>query len=305
MALDFDPLKDRIETRLAEVIPTRGEPSLAARHSLLAPAKRLRAVLTLLSAQQYGGAIDTALDTACALEMVHTASLIFDDLPAMDDAPLRRGMATPHVVYGEGVAILAGIGLLNGAYELISQCEALTPLQRSEVSLTLSKSIGWQGLVHGQGLDLQSDQNIREANLEDIHYGKTGALFVAAAVAGAQTAHAAPENYSLLTLYGRELGLSYQAFDDVLDEIADDDLAGKTTQKDGGKLTAFTLARGQSCMQAALRRADGHLQAAKDAFLAQGSEDKTFLEGHFPLVVLADYIKAHFSKTFGSITSQP
>ncbi|MEM9233958.1 MAG: polyprenyl synthetase family protein, partial [Pseudomonadota bacterium] len=185
---DFQLLRQRVETRLAELVPQGMGPAEAARHSLLAPGKRLRAILTMIAAAECGGDPFKALDVACAVEMIHTASLVFDDLPAMDDASLRRGITTPHVIYGVDVAILAGIGLLNGAFGAVARAETLSAAQKVEISDILSLSVGWSGLVGGQALDLSSGEN--GACIEDIHDGKTGVLFEAATLGGAASAGA-------------------------------------------------------------------------------------------------------------------
>ena len=281
---EVEALKRQVETRLGQLLPAGGEPSLAARHSLLAPAKRLRAVLTLLAARQCAGAgwrDEDALDVACAVEMIHTASLIFDDLPAMDDAETRRGAPTPHTLYGEDVAILAGIGLLNGAFGVVAGAP-LAPSQRVEVVEVMSRAVGWTGLVQGQALDLKQG----DAALDDIHYGKTGALFVAAALAGAACADAGVAARGPLTVYGRELGLAYQALDDVLDVVASPEAAGKTTGRDDGMRTAAdgSLAAGRA-------KAAGHLEAARAA--ADRACDGS------PLAALVAYIEGHFQRIAG------
>ncbi|MEM9422155.1 MAG: polyprenyl synthetase family protein [Pseudomonadota bacterium] len=291
----IDKIRREVDARLDMLVPITGEPSRAARHSLLAPGKRLRAVMTVLAAEQCGGSPEDALDTACAVEMIHTASLVFDDLPAMDDALLRRGMPTPHTVFGDDVAILAGIGLLNGAFGAVAQCASLNANQKTQIISVLSEAVGWHGLVLGQALDLQSDQ--ADTTLEDIHYGKTGALFVAASLAGAVTADANSSLNSLFVQYGRALGHAYQAFDDVLDHVADEEVAGKSTGRDIGKHTAaFSGAGGSLCVDTALSRARGHLEVAKSAF-ADGDEDIS-QSASAPLADLADHIGIYFDKTF-------
>ena len=285
----MDAIKRAVEARLDALLPCGGEPSLAARHSLLAPGKRLRAVLTVMAARQCSGgaATDEAglIDVACAVEMVHTASLVFDDLPAMDDADLRRGVATPHKLYGDDVAILAGIGLLNGAFGVVAGARGLDAHQRIEIVEVLSRGIGWTGLVQGQALDLRGADG---ASLEDVHHGKTGALFVAAALAGAACAGAPPSARRGLVTYGRELGLAYQALDDVLDHVASDGAAGKSTGKDADKRTAVVLGSVPSDgLGAARARAERHLAAAADA--AEGACPGS------PLRALADHVRAHFA----------
>ncbi len=290
-------IRGRIDTRLAALVPITGDPSRAARHSLLAPGKRLRAVMTVMAAEQCGGTEAEAIDAACAVEMIHTASLVFDDLPAMDDAALRRGMATPHVVYGDDVAILAGIGLLNGAFGAVSRSTNLTPLQKADIVRILSDAVGWQGLVQGQALDLQTDQT--DVALDDIHYGKTGVLFVAATLTGAAAANAQGDDAmtTAFTQYGRALGHAYQAFDDILDQVADDKVAGKSTGRDDGKQTAVLKSNnGRPCVESALSRAQAHLGEAKTALSAANSTPAR----NTPLADLADHIGYYFDKTFSA-----
>ena len=292
-AAELDALKVRVEARLDQLLPAGGEPSLAARHSLLAPGKRLRAVLTLLAARQCAGPgaafrDEGALDVACAVEMVHTASLVFDDLPAMDDADTRRGAPTPHTLYGDDVAILAGIGLLNGAFGVVAAAQSLGASQRVEIVDVLSRAVGWTGLVQGQADDLRGD-----AGLDAIHYGKTGALFVAAALAGAACADAPVSARAPLVTYGRELGFAYQALDDVVDQVASPEAAGKTVGRDEGKRTAALARSGEARLAAARDRAVRHLGAARRA------ADEA-CEGA-PLGQLAEHIEAHFAR----LTAQP
>lgn len=291
-ASELDAIKRAVEARLDHLLPPQGEPSLAARHSLLAPGKRLRAVLTVMAARQCAGApLDESglIDIACAVEMVHTASLVFDDLPAMDDADLRRGVATPHKLYGDDVAILAGIGLLNGAFGVVAAASGLDAQQRIEIVEVLSRAIGWTGLVQGQALDLRGDD---AASVEDVHHGKTGALFVAAALAGAACAAAPATARAGLVTYGRELGLAYQALDDVLDHVASDAAAGKSTGKDAGKRTAVVLGSVPSDgLSAAKARAERHLDRAAAAAneACAGS----------PLGALTAHVGGHFAKLTG------
>ena len=288
-AADISALKARIDARLDQLLPPGGEPSLAARHSLLAPGKRLRAVLTVLAARQCGGEgfrDDAVVDVACAVEMVHTASLVFDDLPAMDDADTRRGAPTPHTLYGDDVAILAGIGLLNGAFGVVAAAQHLGASQRVEVVEVLSRAVGWTGLVQGQADDLRGD-----AGLDDIHYGKTGALFVAAALAGAACADAPVSARGPLVTYGRELGFAYQALDDVVDQVASPEAAGKTVGRDEGKRTAALGRAGDARLAEARDRAVRHLGAAKRA-AGDACEGR-------PLSLLAAHIEEHFARLTG------
>ncbi len=292
----YRELKARVDSRLDALVPITGAPSKAARHALLAPGKRLRAILTLLAARHCGGDDETALDVACAVEMIHTASLIIDDLPAMDNADIRRGVATSHVLYGEGVAILAGIGLLNGAFGVVSDCPKLSPAQKARVVSLFSRAVGWTGLVQGQALDISPTASSTDVSLDDIHYGKTGALFVAAALAGAATATGMEDECQDLEAFARELGIAYQAFDDVLDTLVSDQDAGKSTQKDAGKLTAMGDDHDREVgMKSALAKAESHLAKATAAVSGRSPEATS-------LAAFTQYISAHFQKTFGQNT---
>lgn len=287
-AVDLESLRELVNLRLAQLVPEghpRG-PAAAARHSLLASGKRLRAVITLIAARSNGGAIEDAIDTACAVEMVHTSSLVFDDLPAMDNADLRRGEPTAHKAFGEDIAILAGIGLINGAYEVVAQCKALSAERRVEVLRILTRSVGWQGLVHGQALDLSSGEGGH--GIDAIHEGKTGALFIAAAECGGLCAPScSDEQRRALRSYGRALGFAYQAFDDVLDQFVCDETAGKTTGRDGGKSTA--VLGGKKTLASATSLANRHLDTAVEAV---GKDSK--------LAQLAEIIRSYFAQTIAA-----
>lgn len=286
--LDLETLRELINVRLAQLVPEghpKG-PAAAARHSLLASGKRLRAIITLIAARSQGGKIEDAIDAACAIEMIHTSSLVFDDLPAMDNADLRRGVPTAHAEYGQDIAILAGIGLINGAYEIVAQAAQLEADRRLEVLRIITRAVGWQGLVHGQALDLNSGENT--ASLDAIHEGKTGALFIAAAeCGGVASGNCSDEDRRALRAYGRALGLAYQAFDDVLDQTACEATAGKTTGMDEGKSTAALGERASIDGGTAL--ANKHLDNAVKAV----GKDK-------PLALLAEFIRGYFAKTIAA-----
>jgi geranylgeranyl pyrophosphate synthase len=284
MALpDLESLRELVNVRLDQLVPqgTPGSPAAAARYSLLAGGKRLRAIITLTAARTHGGRIEAALDAACAIEMIHCASLIFDDLPAMDDAELRRGVPTVHAKFGQDIAILAGIGLMNGAYEVLSKAQHTTNAQRLEMLRLVTRAVGWQGLVHGQALDLASAEG--DAQIDAIHEGKTGALFIAAAeCGGVAAAKTTDEDRRALRSYGRALGLAYQAFDDVIDQVVGDEAAGKTTGKDQGKATA--VLGGEACVKSGTALANQHFDHAVSAV-----GEKT------ALAALAEFIRSYFA----------
>jgi geranylgeranyl diphosphate synthase, type II len=205
------------------------------RYSLLAGGKRLRPILCLATCELTGGTIDMAMPTACALEMVHTMSLIHDDLPAMDDDDYRRGKLTNHKVFGEDVAILAGDALLCYAFEYVASTTQNVPAEKLlRVIALLGKTVGAEGLVGGQIVDLESEgkTNINEETLTFIHTHKTGALLETSVVAGAILAGATEEDIAKLSRYAQNIGLAFQIIDDILDITATQEELGKTAGKD-------------------------------------------------------------------------
>ncbi|HUY36293.1 MAG TPA: farnesyl diphosphate synthase [Pirellulales bacterium] len=225
----------------------------AVRYSLLAPGKRLRPLLVLMSAAACGGDAGAAMPAACAVEMVHAYSLIHDDLPAMDNDDLRRGRPTNHKIFGEGLAILAGDALLTRAFEIVAR-DVRPPEVAAACCAALGHAAGAAALVGGQVDDLaaesraaewsrEQNENIEQgqelAALESIHHRKTGAMFLVSLRLGALTAGAEAEQMSCLEEYGRRLGLAFQIADDLLDVDGDEKNVGKRVGKDAnrGKLT--------------------------------------------------------------------
>lgn len=205
-------------------------------YTLFAPSKRIRPVLTLLSAELCGGHATRALAAGAAMELVHTSSLILDDLPAMDNAALRRGQPANHLAFGEAIAILAAFGLLNLAYGTLAR-NYDAPLS-ARLATLLDDAVGTNGLVAGQAADLlATEQEIGFELLEFIHRGKTGALFSASAVAGALTAGADAESVAALSAFAKNLGLAFQIIDDLLDVEGDPAQTGKAVRKDARKTT--------------------------------------------------------------------
>ncbi|MEY2856315.1 MAG: hypothetical protein RLZZ74_624 [Cyanobacteriota bacterium] len=207
----------------------------AMRYSLLAGGKRLRPILCLATCDLMGGTEAMAMPTACALEMIHTMSLIHDDLPAMDNDDFRRGKPTNHKVYGEDIAILAGDGLLAYAFEYVAtQTKNVAPENIIRVVASLGRTVGAAGLVGGQVLDLESEgkSDITAETLSFIHTHKTGALLEASVVCGAIVANANPEDITRLSQYAQNIGLAFQIIDDILDITATDEQLGKTAGKD-------------------------------------------------------------------------
>jgi len=238
----FEPHQRPIQAALNAFVPEpveggAGTPVVnAMRATLLAPAKRVRAVLVLLSADLCGGTAAFAMPAACAVEAIHAASLVLDDLPCMDDAELRRGQPAAHIQFGEAVAILAAFGLLNEAFGHLARSYDAGLAQR--ISATLSNAVGLDGLIVGQSEDvLASDTTVTFETLERIHRRKTGVLFSAAASAGALTAGATVDDISALTAYAKNLGLAFQIVDDMLDVIGTTAETGKVVRADARKTT--------------------------------------------------------------------
>jgi len=234
-----------VEEELAVKFQTQ-EPMLrtlyeAMRYSLFAGGKRLRPLLALAAAQTMGGSLACALPAACALECIHTYSLIHDDLPAMDDDDLRRGKPTNHKVYGEAAAVLAGDGLLTYAFELLAEAFAEQGGQTGVRLISeLSRAAGPGGMVGGQMADVEAEgAPVQAEQLEFIHQRKTGALIVAAVRMGAICAGAKLEELEALTGYARNLGLAFQIMDDILDIVGESDKLGKQVGADAAleKLT--------------------------------------------------------------------
>lgn len=211
----------------------------AIRHSLLAPCKRLRPMLVLMAVEACGYDRERGLPAACAVEMVHTYSLIHDDLPAMDDDDLRRGRPSCHAAFGEATAILAGDALLAQAFEVLAR-DTEPPEVAARCCAELAQAAGASALVGGQTDDLAAEhQSLSIDDLERIHRRKTGALFRASLRLGGIVGHADGEELSSLDLYGRKMGLAFQIIDDLLDLKGDETVLGKRTGKDSdrGKLT--------------------------------------------------------------------
>ncbi len=217
------------------------------RYSLCAGGKRLRPSMLLAAVEMLGGSIDDALDYACAVEMIHTYSLIHDDLPGMDNDTLRRGRPTNHVVFGEGQAILAGDGLLNCAFETMLDSACAHPDKAVEYLLAMreiARGAGVTGMIAGQTMDLYCERNRRgdEQALGYIQYGKTACMFIYPLRAAVRLCRADDAALQALTDYGRAFGLLFQATDDLLDVTGTTENMGKTLGKDAesGKLTCIS-----------------------------------------------------------------
>ena len=282
----LEPRRQMVEVALEGALPEEKGPEAqvveAMRYSVFAGGKRLRPILCLAAAEAVGGDPQDALPAACALEMIHTYSLIHDDLPAMDDDDLRRGKPTNHKVFGEAIAILAGDALLTEAFVLLSGSRALQPDRAVHITKVIAKAASYRGMVGGQVVDMLS-QN-KPADLETVqlmHSRKTAALIAAAAESGALAGMGSEAQVEAMGRYGRFIGLAFQIADDILDIEGDVELLGKSTGAD--------VARGKVTYPAAvgLERSRQDAQDLVDAAL-------TALEGFDqeadPLRALANYI---------------
>lgn len=225
----------------------------AMRYSLKLRGKRARGLLVLLIANGWGNPWRGALDCAQAIEMVHTASLIIDDLPAMDDANTRRGEPTNHVKYGEPTAVLAGIALLSEALRLLAASDQLRSEQRNNAVVCLASAIGPTGMSAGQMRDI-SPPEPSLANVELTHALKTGTLFAAAAELGCIASGVDGPRKWMLSDYGMLLGKAFQEFDDLIDVSTSTGDAGKDTLKDHGKPTVVGLLGREAAMARAMRQ---------------------------------------------------
>lgn len=266
-------IRHRVDRRLDRLVPDGGSRlESAMRYSLLGGGKRIRPAVTMIAASNFGCDDDAALDPACVIEMVHCAALIIDDLPSMDDAQLRRGQAANHCVWGEDIATLAGIGLLNRAYGVIGAA-ALPAETKARLITTLADAVGAEGLVAGQEQDLRDTKDLSGVErLEELQHLKTGALFVAAAEFGAIVAGADDERLAAVREFSRLLGLAFQILDDLLDTLGEAAVIGKDVGKDEGRASFTSIMRPAE----AQARAERHVAAAISAVEPFGSEGREF-----------------------------
>jgi geranylgeranyl diphosphate synthase type II len=205
----------------------------AMRYAVFAGGKRLRPVLCLAAAEACGGTTEDALAPACAVELMHTYSLVHDDLPAMDNDDLRRGRPTCHKVYGEGMAVLCGDALLTEAFAVLCRTPVTRRYSTRDHIAELAETGGSRRLIGGQVMDLQGEgQKPTKSGLVRIHEAKTAALLTSSLRLGAMTANATPAKLAALTHFGRQLGLAFQVIDDILDVTQSTEVLGKTAGKD-------------------------------------------------------------------------
>lgn len=257
-----------IEAKLSEMMAsTEQAPAnlrCAMQHALLAPGKRLRPQLLYLIAEPNASLADAALSLGCSIEMIHTASLVLDDLPCMDDAKTRRERPTTHLAYGQSTAILSAIALLTRAFGVIAELTDIPADVRARLASVLSDAVGHNGLVAGQEIDLNGRNELVDRDeIEKLNWLKTGALFVAAAEMGAILRGLPSHRIEAVRRFATHLGLAFQTVDDLLDMTASAEEIGKDVLKDGNKATLVSIFDAKrarmSCRQ--------HLDAAEIALL--------------------------------------
>ena len=254
------------------------------RYSLMAGGKRLRPILTLAACELLGGDRATAMPTACAMEMVHTMSLIHDDLPAMDNDDFRRGKLTNHKVYGDDIAILAGDALLAYAFEYIAaQTKAVPAEWILKVVAHLGHAVAATGLVGGQVVDLECEgkPDVTSETLTFIHIHKTAALLESCVICGALLAGANDTDIKRLSTYANNIGLAFQIIDDILDITATSEELGKTAGKD---LAA------QKVTYPSLWGIEASQQKAQDLVIEAKEQLTSYGDTALPLMAIADYI---------------
>jgi farnesyl diphosphate synthase len=276
--------RELVEAALDRALPPAAEwPATvhaAMRHSLLGGGKRLRPLLVLEAGSAVRGDEDELLRFACAVEMIHTYSLVHDDLPAMDDDDLRRGRPTCHKAFGEAAAILAGDALLTRAFEILAEVGADEPepvlRRRIEATSLLARAAGTGGLIGGQMADLEAEgRDLPASDVERIHRAKTAALLSACVEGAAALAGALPAERAALVRYGRALGLAFQIVDDVLDATGDAAELGKTAGKDAqARKATYVRAHG---LERARQMADGLGREAREALAPLGERAEGLL----------------------------
>ncbi|MCB0218510.1 MAG: polyprenyl synthetase family protein [Chrysiogenetes bacterium] len=276
-----------VERELARRAKFKGYGQLgeAMQYALLGGGKRLRPILVLAACEAVGGKAAAAYPAACAIEMIHTYSLVHDDLPSMDDDDLRRGRPTTHKKYDEATAILVGDALLTQAFTVLTDPRAGLPLadkKRAELVLVLSDAAGWRGMVGGQALDMAAEKKqISLKELRTLHGAKTGALLTASLSMGAIVGGASAKKREALERYGRSIGLAFQVVDDILDVTADTATLGKPAGSDEGHdKSTFPKLMG---LDKSRKEAARLIAQAKKELAPFGKKAE-------PLLALADYI---------------
>lgn len=278
------PIEEALKASVKSRIPQTDKICEAMDYSLMAGGKRIRPVLCIAACEMIGGTQEMAMPTAVALEMIHTMSLIHDDLPSMDNDDLRRGKPTCHVIYGEDVAILAGDSLLSTSFEHVARnTKGVSAEQIVEVIVRLGKSVGAEGLAGGQVMDLECEGK-PGTTLDDlrwIHIHKTATLLQVAVASGAILGGATPEEVAACEKFAMDIGLAFQVADDILDVTASSEDLGKTAGKDEATdKTTYVKLMG---LEESKQYARDLIKEAKECLAPFG-------ERAAPLLAIADYI---------------
>src|SRR6516165_8144997 len=246
----------------------------AMRYSLFAGGKRLRPILCLAAAGACRGKVDNALPLACAMECIHTYSLVHDDLPSMDNDDLRRGRPTCHKVFGEGLAVLAGDALLTIAFEIVSRAKPTRRYDMSTLLREIAVAAGSQKLIAGQVADLEAEgKNVQRRELQFIHENKTAAILRTSVRLGGMSANADSRKLSAMTRFGQTLGLAFQIIDDILDVTQTSEVLGKSAGKDAAAHKAtYPAVIGLEKSRAEARRLTREAHNALSAFSSRDAE---------------------------------
>ncbi|MFL6245809.1 MAG: polyprenyl synthetase family protein [Thermoanaerobaculia bacterium] len=249
MSESFHDRRALIDRALADLAAGTGAPAALEapiRRALASPGKRVRGILLIAAGETFGCRPEKLASAAAAIEMIHASSLILDDLPSMDDALLRRGAPTLHREFGEDLAILTAVALLNHSYGVLARAHAeLSPRRwpMQQVMQRVVDAVGWNGTIAGEAVDLHSEGSKLDFDtLEFIHSRKTGALFVAAAAVGGMLANIHTAPLRRIEVFAKNLGLAFQITDDVLDVTSSPSVLGKDVGKDEQRLTFVKLA---------------------------------------------------------------
>lgn len=246
----------------------------AMRYSLFAGGKRLRPILCLAAAEACGGKISNAVPLACALECIHTYSLVHDDLPCMDNDDFRRGRPTCHKIFGDGIAILAGDALLTIAFEIASNAKPTPRYDTSSLLREIAVAAGSQKLIAGQVADLEAEgQNVKRDQLQFIHQNKTAAILKSSVRLGAMSANADARKLSAVSRFGQRLGLAFQIIDDILDVTQTSEILGKSAGKDAAaKKATYPAVIGLEKSRAEARRLTREAHNALSVFSNRDAE---------------------------------
>ena len=270
-----------VNDALEKAIPENGEEAVSAmRYSVFAGGKRIRAALVLAFCELFGGKEEAALPFACAIEMIHTYSLIYDDLPCMDNDTLRRGKPTNHVVFGESTALMAGAGLYARAFETVTESCVLTDSQKLEGISALLSASGLKGIITGQMLDLNNRPGLTESEVMQIHMLKTGAMIEASAILGCIAAGCGKKEIEKAKKYAEKTGLAFQIRDDILDVTGSVEEVGKTLGKDKAEMkTTFVDILGVE-----------NAQKQVEALSAEAKNEIADIAGSGFLCAISDYL---------------